>query len=112
MDDQVISETLTAFTVDTAGIVTGAKIFKTVTSISIPAHDGTGATTAIGFGSKLGLPYKMSRNTILATFLNNTKEGTAPTVTVSSSVLASNGATLNSSLAGTIVGFYLMLPAA
>lgn len=112
MDDQEISETLPAFTENTAGIVTGSKIFKTVTSISQPAHDGTGATVAYGFGSKCGLPYKLARNTVLSAFLANTKEGTAPTVTVSSSVLASNGFTLNSALNGTAVGIYLMLPAA
>lgn len=105
----VISETLPAFTVDTAGIVTGSKIFKTVTSISIPAHDGTGATTAIGFGSKLGLPTKLDSNTVLAAALNGTREGTAPTVTVSSSALSGNGVTLNSSLNGTVVDIFYMV---
>lgn len=110
MDDQVITEDLPAFTVNTTGTVTGSKIFKTVTSVSIPAHDGTGATTSIGTGSKLGLPYKASRNTVLKAWLGDTVEGTAPTVTVSSSVLASNGYTLNSALNGTKVGLLLALP--
>lgn len=42
-DDNVIGETLTAFTSGTYGTVTGALDFKTVTSITIPAHDTTGA---------------------------------------------------------------------
>lgn len=96
MNDEAITETLSAFTVDTAGTVTGAKIFKTITSITVPAHDGTGATTAVGFGNKFGIPAKLTFNTVLAAALNGVKEGTAPTVTVSSSVLESNGFTLNS----------------
>lgn len=102
-NDEVISETLPAFTVDTAGTVVGSKAFKTVTSILIPAHDGTGATTAIGTGSKLGLPDKLGYNTIAAAYLAGTKEGTAPTVAVSSSAVESNTVSLNSALAGTEV---------
>lgn len=101
-----ITETLPAFTVNTLGSVTGSKAFKTVTSITIPAHDGTGATTEIGFGEKLGLPHKLTHNTVLFAFLGNTKEGTAPTVAVSSSALESNTVDLNSSLNGTVVDVY------
>lgn len=98
MADEVITETLPAFTIDTAGIVTGNKAFKTVTSIEIPAHDGLGATTAIGWGSKLGLPDKLGFDSILFATLNGTKEGTNPTVAVSPTALESNTMTLNSSL--------------
>jgi hypothetical protein len=101
--DEVISETLPVFTVNTATTVVGSKAFKTVTSITIPAHDGTGATTSVGTGAKLGLPYKFSRNGVLAAFLNGTKEGTAPTVAVSSSAVESNTVTLNSALDGNAV---------
>lgn len=54
---EAISETLPVFTANSATTVSGAKAFKTVTSISIPAHDGLGATTAIGWGDIFGLPY-------------------------------------------------------
>jgi hypothetical protein len=47
LNDEVITEALPAFTVDTTGSVTGAKAFKTVTEVVIPAHDGTGATTEV-----------------------------------------------------------------
>lgn len=104
---ETITETLPAFTVDTAGTVTGSKAFKTVTKITIPPHDGTGATTAIGFGSKLGLPFKLAHNTVDSAFLNNAKEGTAPTVAVSSTAIESNTITLNSALNGTVVDVYL-----
>ena len=106
---EAITETLPAFTVDTAGSVTGSKAFKTITSITIPAHDGTGATTAIGYGEKLGLPYKLAHNTVLAACLGNAKEGTAPTVAVSSTALESNTIDLNSALNGSIVDVYLMV---
>jgi hypothetical protein len=98
--DETISETLPAFTVNTAGTVTGTKAFKTVTSIVIPAHDGTGATTAVGVGDALGLPDALSRNTVIYTFFADVKEGTAATVTVSSSAIESNTITLNSALDG------------
>ena len=107
--DEVITETLPAFTVDTAGTVTGNKAFKTVTNITIPAHDGTGATTAIGFGEKLGLPYKLVHNTVLAAYLNNVKEATAPTVTTSATALESNTIDLDSALDSKVVNAYLMV---
>lgn len=103
MEGNVIQEILPAFTVNTAGIVTGSKIFSKVTQITIPAHDGTGATTAIGFGSKLGIDKRLSRNSVINAYLNDVVEGTAPTVTVNSSNLESNGATLDSALASTPV---------
>lgn len=108
-NDEVITETLPAFTVDTGGIVSGSKAFKTVTKITAPAHDGILATTSIGFGEKLGLPYKLTHNTVLATYLNNVKEATAPTVTTSDTVLESNTIDLNGALNGTVVDTYLIV---
>lgn len=99
-----ISETLPAFTVDTAGTVTGSKAFKTITSITIPAHDGTGATTAVGTGAKLGVPDRLpGRNNVLAAYLNGVKEGTAPTVVADASNLSGNTVTLSSALNGSAV---------
>jgi hypothetical protein len=107
--DEAITETLPAFTVNTTGTVTGSKAFKTVTSITIPAHDGTGATTEIGFGEKLGLPYKLTHNTVLFASLGNTREGTAPTVATSSTAIESNTVDLNSSLNSSVVDVYLVV---
>lgn len=107
--DEVITEDLPAFTVDTAGSVTGNKAFKTVTKVEIPAMDGAGATVAIGFGDKLGLPFKLSHNTVLAAYLDNTKEGTAATVAVSATAVESNTIDLNSALDGKVVDAYLMV---
>lgn len=107
--DEVITETLPAFTVDTAGSVVGNKAFKTVTGVSIPAMDGAGATVTIGFGDKLGLPFKLSHNTVIATYLDNVKEGTAATVAVSSTAVDGNTIDLNSALNGKVVDSYLFV---
>ena len=98
-----ISEVFPAATADTAGTVYGTKAFAEVTSITIPAHDGTGATTAIGVSEKLGLPYKLSYNSVVKTLLNGTPEATAATVTTSTSAVSLNTIDLNSSLNGTPV---------
>jgi hypothetical protein len=98
-----ISETLPAFTADTAGTVVGSKAFATVTSVTIPAHDGTGATTSIGLGAKLGLGVLLARNTVKDAYLNGVKEGSAPTVVVSATALESNTVQLGSALNGSPV---------
>lgn len=102
-EDQVITETLPAFTVNTAGTVAGLKAFKTVTQAVIPAHDGVLATTAIGFGDVLGIGHRLARDSMIAAYLDDAKEGTAPTVVVDATTLESNTADLNSALDGTPV---------
>ena len=76
--DETITEDLPAFTVDTAGTVTSTKAFKTLTSIKIPAHDGTGATTSIGWSKSVGLPYMLPYSTLISANL----DGTADTGTI------------------------------
>jgi hypothetical protein len=98
-----LTEILPVFTVNTAGTVVGSVAFKTVTSISIPAHDDVGATTSIGTGAKLGLGTKLSRDTIVNSYLGGTRESTRSTVVVSSSAIKSNLVTLNSALNATDV---------
>lgn len=107
--DEVISETLPVFTVNTAGTVEGAKAFKTVTSVTIPAHDGTGATTAIGWGDKLGLPDMLPHNTVLHAFLADVREATAPTVVADADEVEKNTVDLNSALNGTAVDIYYLV---
>jgi hypothetical protein len=96
-----ISETI-ALNGSTA--VVGSKAFKTVTSITLPPYDTANTERIrVGTGAKLGLPHALSRNTVLAAYLANVREATAPTVAVSAAVIESNTATLNSALAGTAV---------
>ena len=107
INDAVISEDFLA-TLNPGSTVTGSKAFKTVTSIVNGIHDGTGATIAVGFGDKLGLPWKLSMNTNFRTHLGATLEGTAATVAISSSVLASNTIDLNSALDGSAVTAFFL----
>lgn len=103
-----ISETLPVFTENSGTTVVGSKAFATITYIDIPVHDGTGATTAIGTGAKVGLHHKLTRDTVLNAYLNGVREGTRPTVAVSATALESNTITLSTALDGTavIVDFY------
>jgi hypothetical protein len=105
--DEAITETLPAFTTDTAGTVQGNKAFKTITGITLPAHDGTGANTAIGFGNKLGLPFKLPHNTVDDAYLDGVRETVAPTVSTSVTAIDGNTITLASPLAGKDVDIYL-----
>lgn len=106
-NNEVITETLPLFTVDTAGTVVGNKAFKTVTSYVVPAMDGVTATVSIGFGTKLGIPYKLPHNTVDSAFLATVKESTSPTVTTSSTAIDGNTIALASALNGTAVDIYL-----
>jgi hypothetical protein len=107
-EDVAITETLPAFTVNTPGTVSGAKAFKTITSVTIPAHDGTGATTSIGFGDVLGIGRRLARNTVAAAYLDNVIEGTAPTVVFSATDIESNTIDLNSALNSVPVVFLVV----
>lgn len=99
----VITETLPVFTENNATTVAGTKAFKTVTSITIPAHDGTGATTAIGWGDVLGIGMRLARKTVKSAYLAEALEGTAPTVAVHASTLEANTFDLNTALNATEV---------
>lgn len=109
INDEAITETLPVFTENSATTVVGSKAFKTVTSITIPAHDGTGATTAIGYGDKLGLHYKRETLPCIASFLATVLEGTAATVAASATAIESNTIDLNSALNGNQVDAYLVV---
>lgn len=108
--DEVITETLPAFTVDTPGTVAGSKAFKTVTKITIPAHDGTGATTAIGFGDICGLPYVIAEKfVVLAAYHNDIREGTLPTVVTDDDEIEKNTFDLSTALNGSVVDLYFVI---
>lgn len=92
-----------------ATVVDGNKAFKTVTRIGIPARTTAGDTVSIGWNDKLGLPYKLAHNTVLAAYLDNTKEGTAPAVTVSATDIENNTIALNTPLSGKVVDVCLFV---
>lgn len=104
-----VTDVLPAFTVDTTGIVTGSKAFDEIDEIDIPAMDGLGATVSVGYGDKLGLPVKLTHDTVLATYVNNAKEGTPAAVAFDEANIENNTLDPASSLAGTVVDAYLMV---
>lgn len=96
-----ISETIA---LNGANVVAGNKAFKTVTRVTLPAWAVANTERVrIGTGAKLGLPVKLSRNSVIFAFLGGAREGAAPTVAVSAAALESNTLTLNSALNGSAV---------
>lgn len=90
--------------------VAGSKAFATITEIDLPVKtNSSGDTVSVGLGSAFGLPYKLAHNTVLAAYLDNTKESTTPTVAVSVSALESNTITLATALSGKVVDAYLIV---
>lgn len=102
-----ITETITLSGV---AVVVGLKAFNTVTEIDLPIQSGGGDGVSVGVGSKLGLPYILTKNTVRMAFNNNVLESTAPTVTVDPDNICSNTVTLVSALAGNLVDIYLVVP--
>jgi len=86
------------------GVTTAAASANTTTGVAIDA-------VSVGWNDKLGLPYKLAHNTVIPgmTFLNNVREATEPTVTVSATAIESNTIDLNSSLSGNVVDIYLIV---
>ncbi|MDF1778745.1 MAG: hypothetical protein P1V13_22205 [Rhizobiaceae bacterium] len=98
---ETITETIA---LNGSSAVVGNKAFASITQATLPVYDTADTERVrIGLGAKLGLPVKLTRNSVLAAFLDGAKEGTAPTIAVSGTALESNTATLNSTLDGSTV---------
>ena len=108
LEGQVISEAF-AFAENATAATTGAKAFKTVTSVVIPAQDGADATFTVTTGAKLGLPVKMASNQVFMAKFGTTHDSALPTVAFSSTALESNTATFATTLDGTACELYLVL---
>lgn len=83
--------------------------YLTVTSITFPAQDGTGAAFEVKRGAKLGLPATLTSNRVLLATLAGVAESTQPTVTTDADEVEKNLIQLNSALAGTAVKVVLAL---
>lgn len=64
---------------------------------------------SVGWGDKLGLPYFLTHNTVLAAYLGGTKETNAPSVSVDADDLENNTIDLYSDLNGTAVDIYFVV---
>lgn len=103
----VISEDV-AILADASTAVYTTMAFATITSITFPQQDGAGATYDVGITDKLGIPYALTHDTILAAYRDGTREGTLPTVTMNAD-WKKNLIDLNSALNGTQVDVYLIV---
>ena len=92
-----------------ATLVAGDSAFATITSVTLPPYDTANTERVrIGLGAKIGLPVRLSRDTVIAAFLDGAREGTRPTVATSIDALSANTVTLDSALdgSGVLVDFY------
>lgn len=83
-----------------------------VTTAATSTHTTAGVaydTVSVGFNDKLGLPCLLSHNTVIFTFVDNTLEATAATVTVSATAIESNTIDPNTALSGKVVDAYFFI---
>ena len=108
IDDQVLLETLTPLIGST---IQGTRAFKTITSVTSVGWitGGNDDTIEVGFGELIGLPDYMTHDRVLFVSYNNVREGTHPTVTSSTTVLALNTVDLSTALGGTVVVIYYLV---
>jgi len=90
--------TLTENTVET---LTGAKAFKSVSSLLINIQDGTNVKVSVGIGSKFGMQTTNVTNGVVLADVDGIKETTAPTVAVSGAAIESNTISFNTAPNGT-----------
>lgn len=107
INDDAISETLA---LNGTTEVEGNLAFKTITSIELPVQATENTDTVqVGTANKLGLPYKLSLNTVLKAYRNSGLEASAPTVTVDADDLEKNTIELSSALNGTNVDVIIIV---
>lgn len=108
---QSISETL-SFAANASAATTGAKAFKSVTSVAFPADCESGqaaATWSVGVGEKIGLKRCMDfAGEWLLSEVAGVYESTRATVVASASAVESNTADFNGSMDGSaeFIGFF------
>jgi len=91
-----LTETITGAN---TGVATGAKAFKTITSVT-PSGAAAG-TVKVGTGVKFGLGTKKNARKVEYAFRGGTLEGTLPTIANSITEFASNTCSFNSAPNGT-----------
>lgn len=98
-----ISETF-SFVANTTAATTGAKAFKSITSVTFPAaceDSPYTATWSVGYGEKLGVKRCMDNaGDIFFSLLNGSKEATAPTMVVDVDEVEKNTADFSGTMNG------------
>lgn len=102
--NKAISENF-SFLENASTATTGAKAFKTVTSVTFPANceDSTyGATWDVGYGEKIGMKRCMDyAGHVVFTTIDGAKETTAPTMAASASAVSGNTVDFHGTMNGT-----------
>lgn len=100
---QSISENF-AFSANASSATTGAKAFKTVSSVVFPANCEDApyaATWSVGYGEKLGLNHCLAAaGHVVMSTVAGAFESTRPTVAVNASAIESNTADFNGTMNG------------
>lgn len=111
--DKIIITALTPLANDgTLNIALADGTCTGVTTAAASANTTAGVPydiVSVGWNDVLGLPYKLAHNTVLASYFDNTLEGTVATVTVSATAIESNTIDLNSALASKVVDAYIIV---
>jgi hypothetical protein len=106
-NDDVLTEVITPLN---GTIASGTKAFKSIVSVVGSAWSSVAGDDSIvvGVGGLIGLPDKLSLNRVLYGYLNASKEGTIPTLTISATVLSLNTVDFNTAWGGTAasVGYF------
>jgi len=95
--DNAIEEELPYFTANSATTVESTRAYKTVTKVMIPAHDGADATTSIGFGNGIGLPYLLDHTVGMKLAIGGTEDSNAPTYNIDADEISKNYVAISAS---------------
>jgi len=111
--DKIIITALTPLANDgTLNIALADGTCTGVTTAAASANTTAGVPydiVSVGWNDVLGLPYKLAHNTVLKTYHDNALEGTAATVTTSTTAIESNTIDLNTALNGKVVDAYMIV---
>ncbi|MCK9327757.1 MAG: hypothetical protein M0P69_19840 [Bacteroidales bacterium] len=105
--NEIITEELPVFTTGTTGSVTGSKAFASVTKVEIPAMGGDTVTVDIGFGVKLGVPFKLPHDTTIKAYNSGSTAESGGTWAVSATAYEDN--TYQASATGKSLDLYIIV---
>lgn len=95
--DNAIEEQLPYFTANSATTVESTRAYKTITKVMLPVHDGAAATTSIGFGNGIGLPYLLDHTVGMKLAIGGVEDANAATFNIDADEISKNYVAINSS---------------